>query len=98
MKTEDKKIDAILTKQEQKDLLYLLKDSSWESVGKIAKVMQDDWTDQTMKVDYRTLTDDVAVKDLISKQGMIRGIDSLFFYLKRWRERIEKEAEKRDVQ
>lgn len=88
-------IDGLLDKRQQADLLMFLKDGSWEAVEKIAQAMQADWKEQTMKVDYRSVQDDTAVKDLISRQGMIRGIDALLFYLRRWREKTEAEAAKR---
>lgn len=84
-----KRIDEILKAPEVAALQVWLQEPGWEAIKKLAKAIRDDWASQITKMDWRVIENDVVVKDMIMKQGMLHGIDQFVFYLEKKREKLD---------
>jgi hypothetical protein len=90
-KLTEKSIENLLLEPELVALRMSLNDPGWEAQKKLAKAIREDWADKVTRIDYRNVQDDVTIKDLIYKQGMLYGIDMFIAYLQAKHDKWKKE-------
>ena len=83
--------DKLLSGIEKRDLFVMMEDAGWQAFKKLHEEVTEDWTSQITNADYRSVGDDKTIKDLIHRQGMMRGVNLFIQYVEHKKLKYEKD-------
>lgn len=93
MSEEVKDFEKVFDAYKRRDLFLMMDDPGWEVMKELQKEVAKDWVSKITSTDYRSVNDDKTIKDLIFRQGMIRGVEMFFNYVEQKKQKHKKETE-----